>query len=364
MELHGQRLDRSGLLAHVGQLSQVAGVRLVTLADGAGRGTRLLEFRSGAGLEFEIVVDRGFDLGQASIAGRSLAWISQVGIEGPWYREPVKLGWLRGFGGGLVATGGLDHVTFPEAADESDPDFPAKLTNDYPLHGRLSGEPATLLGYGETWGDGECTLWAEGAIRQASVFGELLELRRRIECRVGTNELHLHDTVTNLDYSPSPHMLLYHVNLGFPLIADGSRLIVDLESVTPNPIDGGDFSMEAWDRFGPPMPGVTEQVVEIRPRAGPDGRVLATVVNADENLAVYEHYRAETLPYLFLWRMLGQGTYVVGLEPSTNSVAGRRDARAKGELIVLEPGESREYDLVIGAHSGEDAVAEHLRRHM
>jgi len=359
MELHGQRLDRSGLLAHVGQLSQVAGVRLVTLADGAGRGTRLLEFRSGAGFEFEIVVDRGFDLGQASIAGHPLAWISQVGIEGPWYREPVDLGWLRGFGGGLLATGGLDHITSPEMADAANPDLPAKLTNDYPLHGRMSGEPATLVGYGETWDEDECTLWAEGVIRQASVFGEVLELRRRIECRVGTTELHLRDTATNLDYSPSPHMLLYHVNLGFPLIADDSRLIVDQESATPR----DDFSMEDWDRFGPPTPGVAEEVVEIRPRVGPDGRVLATVVNAGENLAVYEHYRAETLPYLFLWRMLGQGTYVVGLEPSTNGVAGRGDARAKGELTILEPGQSREYDLIIGAHSGEDAVAEHLRRH-
>ncbi|WP_420438195.1 hypothetical protein [Candidatus Poriferisodalis sp.] len=35
MEVHGQPLDRTGLLAHVGQLSQVAGARLVTLPDGA-----------------------------------------------------------------------------------------------------------------------------------------------------------------------------------------------------------------------------------------------------------------------------------------------------------------------------------------
>ncbi len=165
MEVYGQPLDRSGLLAHVGQLSQVAGIRLVTLADGAGRGTRLLEFRSGAG---------------------------------------------------------LDHAMSPQTADATDPRFPAKLTNDYPLHGRLSGEPATLVGYGEIWSGDECTLWAEGVVRQVSAFGEVLQLRRRIDCRVGTNEFRVHDTVTNLDYSPSAHMLLYHVNLGFPLIAKGS----------------------------------------------------------------------------------------------------------------------------------------------
>jgi hypothetical protein len=359
MDVHGQPLDRAGLLAHIGQLSQVAGVRLVTLADGAGRGTRVLEFRSGAGLEFEIIVDRAFDIGHASIAGRPLAWVSPVGIEGPWFREPVERGWLRGFGGGLLATGGLDHLGQPETADEADPEFPAKLTNHYPLHGRLSGEPATLVGYGARWEGDDCTLWAEGLIRQASVFGEVLELRRRVDCRVGTNEFRLRDTVTNDDYSPSSHMMLYHVNLGFPLVADGSQLVLDHESVTPR----GDFPAQGWDHFGPPTRAATEEVLEIRPNVGTDGRVLATVVNAQHDLALYEHYRADTLPYMFLWRMLGEGTYVVGLEPSTNGTTGRRDARANGELVTLGPGESRDYELVIGAHSGTDAVAAHLRRH-
>lgn len=359
MELHSQALNRSGLLAHVGQLSQVAGVRLVTLADGAGRGTRLLEFRSGAGLEFEVIVDRAFDIGHASIDARPFAWISPVGVEGPWYREPAGHRWLRSFGGGLLVTGGLDHIGAPEPADATDPDFPSKLTDEYPLHGRMSGEPATLSGYGEIWSDDECTLWAEGLTRQVSAFGEVLRIRRRIECQVGTNEIRISDTVTNLDFSPSPHMLLYHVNLGFPLIAEGSRLVVDHASAA-----GRDHALVGdWKRFGPPVPGAAEEVVEVRPRPGPDGRVLATVVNADGDFAVYEDYRSDTLPYLFLWRMLGQGNYIVGLEPSTNGVAGRRDAQAKGELVVLEPGESRQYDLVVGALSGSDAVARHLTRH-
>lgn len=359
MEVYGQPINRSGLLAHVGQLSQVAGVRLVELADGAGRGVRLLEFRSGAGLEFEVIVDRAFDIGHASIAGRPVAWVSPAGIEGPWSREPTEHRWLRSFGGGLLVTGGLDHIGAAESADAPDPDFPARLTDDYPLHGRLSGEPATLSGYGELWSGDECTLWAEGVTRQASAFGEVLSIRRRIECQIGTNEIRISDTVTNLDYSPSPHMLLYHVNLGFPLIAEGSRLVVDDESAT-----GRDHALTGdWRRFGPPMPGALEEVIEIRPRTGPDGRVLATVVNADADLAVYESYRPDTLPYLWLWRMFGQGTYVVGLEPATNSVAGRRDAQAKGEMVMLEPGESRTYDVVIGALSGSDAVAGHLARH-
>jgi hypothetical protein len=50
--------------------------------------------------------------------------------------------------------------------------------------------------------------------------------------------------------------------------------------------------------------------------------------------------------------MLGQGTYVVGIEPSTNRTAGRLDARARGELIELAPGQRRAYDLELGALVG------------
>jgi hypothetical protein len=40
------------------------------------------------------------------------------------------------------------------------------------------------------------------------------------------------------------------------------------------------------------------------------------------------------------------------MEPSTNRTAGRVDARERGELIELGPGESRIYDLELGALAG------------
>ena len=53
-----------------------------------------------------------------------------------------------------------------------------------------------------------------------------------------------------------------------------------------------------------------------------------------------------------MWRMLGEGTYVVGIEPCTNRTAGRLDARERGELIELDPGENAVYDLELGALDG------------
>jgi hypothetical protein len=44
------------------------------------------------------------------------------------------------------------------------------------------------------------------------------------------------------------------------------------------------------------------------------------------------------------------------MEPSTNRDAGRMDARARGELQHLAPGEERRYTLEIGALAGADAI--------
>jgi hypothetical protein len=54
--------------------------------------------------------------------------------------------------------------------------------------------------------------------------------------------------------------------------------------------------------------------------------------------------------------MLGEGTYVVGIEPSTNRMAGRLDARRRGELILLRAGERRTYDLELGALEGGSQI--------
>ena len=72
---------------------------------------------------------------------------------------------------------------------------------------------------------------------------------------------------------------------------------------------------------------------------------------------VPEVFRIDQLPHHTVWRMLGEGTYACGLEPSTNRDAGRFDARERGELQWLEPGETRQYDLEIGALGGLDAIS-------
>lgn len=360
MDLWGEKRRREELLARVGRLDQVAGVRLVTLEDGRGRGVRVLEFRAGGGFEFEVVVDRGFDLGRCEHAGVPLAWTSPVGIAGPWYREPDGFGFLRNFGGGLLTTAGLEHTLFPVEDEAGHFSYPPRQRESYGLHGRIANEPARILGYGERWDGEECVLWAEGLVEQAAAFGEHLALRRRIECRLGSHALSVEDEVTNLGGTPVPHMLLYHVNAGHPVLDEGSRLLAPVRAARAR---GGEEG--PYDSFEAPASGRGEQVHELDLDPGADGRVPVALVNPRLGVGLYQRYRQAGLPHFFLWRVFAPHHYVVGIEPTSNDAGGRLEARRAGQLTVLEPGESRAYALELGALDGAaeiDAFAAEVER--
>jgi hypothetical protein len=68
-ELFGLRYTKSDLLRHVGRLEQVAGVRLVTLGDAQARAVRVLEFRTGSGFAFDVLLTGASTSGVANTMG-------------------------------------------------------------------------------------------------------------------------------------------------------------------------------------------------------------------------------------------------------------------------------------------------------
>ena len=163
------RYAKDELRRLVGGMAQLAGIRLVDLADGRVRGMRAAEVFTGSGFRFQVLVDRGLDLGAAEHAGRPLAWLHPA-LGSPALREPRGIGWLRTFGGGLVTTCGLDHFGPPDPEGEG-----------YGLHGRASHLPAENLRVRQEWRGDEYVLEIEGETRQARLFGENLRLERRVD---------------------------------------------------------------------------------------------------------------------------------------------------------------------------------------
>src|ERR1700743_934868 len=121
VRLFDREMSRRDVARHAGLLSQFAGVRLMTLGDGVERGIRMLEFRTGTGLRFTVLVDRALDIADCEYRGMPIGWHSAAGFKNTGlieYEGEGGLAWLRAFSG-LMVTCGLDHILFmaEEAAD-------------------------------------------------------------------------------------------------------------------------------------------------------------------------------------------------------------------------------------------------------
>ena len=308
---------------------------------------RALRFRTGGGLCFDVLADRGMDIGAFEHRGTPLAWLSPAGVVSPAFYEPAGEGWLRSFGGGLLVTCGLQNVGPPgERGGEN-----------LGLHGRISNTPASNVSH-EVRREGDAlVLEARGEVREAAVFGPNLVLRRGISARLGEARIHVEDVVTNEGHAPEPLMLLYHVNLGWPLLDETARLTgPGMPDEAPEPRDEeAREGLDGWDRFPAPQAGFRERVFYHRPRADAEGWSEARLENPalDGGRALSVRFRPEELPQLAQWTMTGEGTYVVGLEPATCRVGGAEAEEAAGRVIHLRPGESRRFRVEVEVRTVE-----------
>jgi hypothetical protein len=348
--LFGETLSRRALAERTGSLSQFAGVQLSTLGDGVERGVRRLEFRTGTGLRFTVLVDRAMDIAECEHAGRAVGWHSPSGFRHPGlhdYEGEGGLGWFRSMSG-LNITCGLDHTLFMHDDPAGHYFYGPRKTVSSSLHGRVGTIPARLTGYGERWEGDECVLWAEGVVQQSTVFGEDLHLIRRIEATVGSDEIRMHDRVVNHGFYRTPHMYCYHINVGHPVLAEGSRYVAPVREVLwAAHADQYEAQGVGYRTVPAPIVNFHEQVWQHDMAADGEGRVNVALVNE----ALGFGFEVETLnsqfPAMYQWQNFHAGHYAMGIEPSTNHVMGKDFARERGELIWLEHGDERRYDTVL-----------------
>src|SRR5215207_5430968 len=227
MQLNDREWSRRELMRRVGSLAQVGGVQLLQHEEGHARGTRALEFRTGSGLRFVVQPDRGFDVGFAEFQGLGLCWLPAKGLAGPWYYEGDldDFAWLRVGLGGLFNTAGLVSMGTPQTVPTESFGFTQRMAARFGTHDRIAVTPASTFRHGTRWDGDRCVLWAEGVVRQEIAYGEHLVLERRYEADLGGSSFSIADAVTNEGWFATPHQLLYHFNLGFPLLGDGAEVL-------------------------------------------------------------------------------------------------------------------------------------------
>jgi hypothetical protein len=347
--LFGREWTKRELLERVGDLAQVAGVERFTYDEGVSGGVKAARVRTGAGLEFTVLLSRGMDISHCTYKGLPLAWVSSTGAGHPHAFDAHGdggRGWLRTFHGGLLTGCGLSN------AGASNQDGDEALG----IHGWLSHSPADETGAWTAWSGDEATVIVDGTMREARVFGENLRLTRRITAKVGSNALKVHDTVENVGFKTVPLMLLYHLNFGWPLVSEHAEIVYAARSA-PEPRDAvAEPGVPGALRLDAPIPGYAEQCFfhDVKPAA--DGTATVLMVNRALNLGVRVAYDQNAFPHLTEWKMMGQGEYVCGIEPANCRVFGRAAERAAGRLQEIGPGETRTFTASISVLDGVDAI--------
>jgi Domain of unknown function (DUF4432) len=358
MKVFGSEIPRTELLRRIGNLAQVGGVELLSHEQGYARGSRFLDFRTGSGFRFTVNVDRGLDPGYAEYNGASLAWLPPKIFPAPAFWENDDHAWVRFVLGGLCNTAGLVTIGNPQVVDVSHFKFHSRHEDRYGTHDRVAILPATHFNYGERWEGERCYLWAEGSVRQEITYGENLVLTRRYEAELGTSSFTLRDVVRNDGFYPTPHQLLYHFNIGYPVVDEGAELIASVsDQVGGSIFEDEEKDPDRYRRFSAPERGFFAEGFEIPMVTGGDGRVGAAVVNrgfrgVEGGFGVYMRYDPSTLPVYLEWRMMGEGLYAVGMEPSTNGFKTIPELLEEGWPVMVEPGEERVYELEFGVLAG------------
>ncbi|MHB9134483.1 MAG: aldose 1-epimerase family protein [Armatimonadota bacterium] len=352
VRLFGREFSKEELQAYTGNLAQVGGIRAVELATGRERGVRAFDVATGSGFEFTVLADRALDISRAVFRGRSLAVHSPGGQAHPAYYESQGLGWLRTFPGGLVTTCGLSWLGAP-CSDEGE---------ELGLHGRISTLPAEELGFWGEWKDNDYWMYIKGTMTEGVFFGNPLRLTRQISSKLGSNSFTIDDTVENLGGQPTPLMVLYHCNIGFPLLGPDSSLVTNSLNISPRDTEGAP-GLAHHAEFQAPTPGYGEQVFYHDMATDNNGDVRVALINPqlDGGLGVFMKYHKKSLPRFVQWKMMGHGTYVLGLEPSNCGVEGRAVERGRGTLQMLQPGEQRTFHLELGVLDGTREIEEFTR---
>ena len=338
-------------------VQQVGGIRTATFdhPDAGGRpGARVALVDTGGGLRFTVALDRGGDIVEAHHHDTSLAFLTPNGYVPPSHAYHQDSEWLASWPGGLVTSCGPQYIGQPRTENDEETS----------LHGHHSNTPAALLGI--TQPDpkrGRHDMALHMTVTDTRMFGPVVEVQRTIRCTLGDPTITIEDKVTNIGNDDVPHNWLYHVNFGYPLLDEGTRLVYGGQLDVAWPAGEQKATTESMDQAKTiPAPAVemrgrNDKGFIVEPTKQDDGLAHVGILNRRRGIGMEMRYSLDELPRMANWQHFGAGGfYVTALEPFAGSLHGKaKDSHAKAEQW-LAPNESKSYTLTLRALSGQAAL--------
>lgn len=309
---------------YIGNPLQIRGAERYILDGGKGDGMHFVYIRNGKGLEAWISLDRAGDISRLNFLGDNMGYFSPCGYVAPQYYDGVGAGFLKSFTAGFFTTCGLTAVGSP-CTDNGE---------DLPLHGTVSHIPAELSAIEEN-NEG---LTVKLKVTDTVIFGRKLVMNRCYYFSYTENSFAVTDTVTNEGDTESPFSLLYHCNMGWPLLSENSIVQIPHSKVTPRNDHAKAFADSALQMEKPQS--CYEERCYYYDVLEKDGYAHAGIYNGDIGKGLVMCYDKSTLPCFTEWKMMGKREYVLGLEPGNCTPDGRDVLRKNGTLKFLQPEES------------------------
>ncbi len=314
---------------YIGHDSQVYGVEEHRLVGGKGDGLRLLEVYNGKGLELTVCPDRNGDISRLRFRGINLSYISPCGYVAPTYYNNVGNEWLKSFTAGFLTTCGLEAVGTP-CEDEGE---------ILPLHGSIANIPCEQV----YWIEEKEDLVIHTITKDETIFGRKLRLHRMIRISKQENVFEIIDDIENSGDRIEPLEILYHMNMGYPLLDEDSVVEIPSMDVVPRD-DHSAADVENWMIMEKPTVGYQERCY-YHIFTGEKG--VASIYQPKLNVRLEILFDNKDLDCFVEWKMMGIRDYALGLECGNCFPDGRDIMRKTGKLKFLNPGERKVYHVKV-----------------
>lgn len=323
-------------LKYVSNNNQLFSVREVKLVEGKSNNVRLLEVNNGSGLYFEVNPDRGFDIPSLRYKGINFGYLSPCGNASPQYFDDKGLGFLKNFTVGFLTTCGLKTIGSPSTLKGK----------DYALHGNISNTPSDHYYYRYDKDNNGTYVELNAIVYDSGIFEDKLKLERKIKCYYNSNKIIIDDIVTNESFNKAIHNILYHINIGYPLLSADSLMYIESKEVTARTKRAEDL-FDLYNVIEEAQDEYEEACYYHKLKTNDKGEAVTGVFNPKLNMGVAIKIDCSTLEYLVEWKLMKKKDYVLGLEPSSNLIDGLADLENKGLLKYLESQENVKYHIEI-----------------
>ena len=292
--------------AKIGNAEQLCMAQRVQVTDGRGNGARQIYVANGK-LNFVLSESNALDIFRLWHEGTNVGFVSKNGL------YTASADFLGAFPAGMLYTCGFDAIGGVES---------------HPIHGRLHSIPAQIK---ELMAD-EKGVKIVGEIRDTALFGQNLSLTRTVSTAAGSDEVKIEDRLENHAFRNEKYCMLYHVNVGYPIVDDGAKIGGSFAESRPRTA-WSEHEMAKMLTVEPPLDNAEETCYFHMTK---DGKMSIENAKLGKRFTV-----SSSLRRFVQWKSRASGDYVVGLEPCTSWLDGEL------KYSVLKPGGSVKHTVIL-----------------